>query len=446
MSIELHLHVYGCIRARRMLDLLTCRRNVDWHTYEAAMAAAYGTVPSTRELVDRHRRGDAAAAAAFERWFVYGDEDGGDFDRFLAKFGLVYSGSPVTDPESTPAEVEEEVGRVVSGIGEDHVDEGISYAEYRIRLGGDLCSLPARAALESLLAAYDRQDDRITERLAISLERADPWSGWASVQQLALGAHGAALTAVDFCHVEEGHPPKRMEEFFSAVHRFNAAHPDRALAILYHVGESFRDKSLESAIRWVQEAAELGAHRLGHAIALGVDPELFGAHARAESVSERRDQIAYDLTHADGLRAAGVRVDRSALRDELGRLAGAAADATVSIGYDARRLAELRRRQRYAIECVRATGAVVEVCPTSNRRIAGIRSWTHHPLHAFLDAQLPIVVSTDDPGVLGISLDEELDHACAVAGGGDELRRALVAAAWDSRSEVLTGRLAPAGG
>ena len=82
---------------------------------------------------------------------------------------------------------------------------------------------------------------------------------------------------------------------------FNHRHPERALAILYHVGESFDDKSLESAVRWVHEAAEFGAHRLGHAISLGVDPRLYGNHIRNESVAERIDQLNYDLNHRDGL-------------------------------------------------------------------------------------------------------------------------------------------------
>ena len=46
-------------------------------------------------------------------------------------------------------------------------------------------------------------------------------------------------------------------------------------------------------MRWVHESAELGAHRLGHAIALGVDPDAYGVHRRRETVSERLDQIAY---------------------------------------------------------------------------------------------------------------------------------------------------------
>lgn len=189
----------------------------------------------------------------------------------------------------------------------------------------------------------------------------------------------------------------------------------------------------------MQEVAELGAHRLGHAIALGVDPAMFGPHTRTESVAERRDQIAYDLTHLDGLLAAGVPVDREALVAERARLA-AVNDFQVTHQYDLARLGEVRRRQDFAMERVRATGAVIEVCPTSNLRIAGVTDPRFHPVHRFLEARVPFVVATDNPGTFDTSLAKELDWVCEHAGGGGDLRRTLVAAANQARAEYLSGR------
>lgn len=438
---ELHLHIYGCIRSADLLRHLADKDRVRWDWYEAEMAA-YGSVPPTRQVVERYARGDAEAAAVFDDLFVFGDADAGSFTRFQAKFTLLVAGSATGSFEafqSTVAEMEAEVARFAAGIRADHLRQGIGYAEYRTLLGVDLASLRDRVVLDTLLNAFD-DDHGITERLAVSLHRRDPWQAWERIKELALGPHGSALTAVDFCNVEEGHPPKEQARFFSAVRDFNAAHPERALAVLYHVGESFEDKSLESAVRWVQEAAELGAHRLGHAIALGVDPAVFGVHARTESVAERRDQIAYDLRHRDGLDAVGVHVDVSALRHELQRLAALPDDATISVHYDLPRLEQVRRRQQYAMDRIRSTGAVIEVCPTSNRRIGGITDPAHHPVHRFLSAGLPVVVSSDDPGLFGTTLADELDWVCRYTGGGDDLRRELIETAWNSRSEVLTGR------
>ena len=437
MLADLHLHLYGCIRPADLLRHLAARERIRWDWYEEHMLAAYGAVPATREIVERHRQGDPEAADLFAALFVFADGDAGNFDRFQAKFNLLIAGSAVGDREAPVAQLEAEVAAFAVAIRADHARNGVTYAETRLMLGPTLSGPRDRAVLDTLLAGYARPDGTTTERLALSLSRKDPWAAWDRVRELALGPHGEIVTGVDFCHVEEGFPPKDKAEFFAAVRDFNAEHPDRALAILYHVGESFRDKSLESAVRWVQDAAELGANRLGHAIALGIDPAVFGPHTRAEPVGERRDQIAYDLANAAGLRAAGVPVDEAALRAEQARLPR---KGTVTISYDDARLEEVRRRQRYAMSRVRAAGAAVEVCPTSNRRIGGITDPAHHPVHRFLAADLNVVVASDDPGIFGTTLADELDWVCAQTGGGPQLRAHLVDTAWRSRSELLTGR------
>ncbi|WP_433323221.1 hypothetical protein [Spirillospora sp. CA-294931] len=412
MLADLHLHFHGCVPPRALLDHLARGETVLWDWYESGMEAAYGTVPPTREVVARHRAGDATAAAAFEELFVFGDADAGTFDRFQAKANLLWAASPSPLPEYAAA------------IRAAHRAQGVGHAEYRI--AADMFAPLHQGGLE---------------RFAVTLDRSDPWREWARVREIALGPHGHALTGIDFCGVEEGHPPKELAAFLAAVHDFNAAHPDRALALLVHVGESFGDKSLESAVRWVQDAAELGAHRLGHAIALGVDPARFGPHTRAEPVTERRDQIAYDLRHRDGLRARGVPVDPASLREERARLARLPDTASVTVGYDAARLDEIRRRQRFAIDRIKATGAVIEVCPTSNRRIGGIDDPAHHPVHRFLAEDVPFVVASDDPGIFGVTLRDELDWVVRQTGGGADLRRHLIEAAAAARSENLTGRV-----
>lgn len=445
MLADLHLHFLGSVGSRYLLDHLAMTERIEWELYETAMQAAYGTIPPARDIVDRHRRGEPDAAAAFHEIFVFGDADAGSFERFSAKYGLLSIGSVTamaTMFGSTPAEIAAEVAAFSAGIRAERRRQGLVYAEQRIMLGRDLNSPRDRAALDTLLASYDQPGTGLTERLVVSLHRSDPWAGWDRLRELALGPHGSKLVGIDFCNIEEHHPPKEQAAFFAAVHDFNAAHPERAVAILYHVGESFTDKSLESAIRWVQEAAELGAHRLGHAIALGIDPAAFGIHTRIESVGERRDQIAYDLHHRDGLRHAGVHIDEAALTAELTDLAARSDDEILAVEYDLDRLDDVRRRQQFAMSRVRATGAVIEVCPTSNRRIGGITDPAHHPVHRFLAARLPVVVATDNPGLFGTTLDAELDWVCDQTGGGPDLRQQLIETAYDSRSEILSGRIA----
>jgi hypothetical protein len=441
---ELHLHLYGTIRPRDLLDYIT-HRQVAWDWYETAMHAAYGDCPPTQEIVQRHRAGDPDAAADFEAAFVFGDADAGNFDRFQAKFNLLTAGSEFMvlagGDASAFDRLRDEVRWFLQAIRADHVKQGIGYAEQRMLVGGTIQGDMAHTALGDILEDFAAgPEPSVTERLAVSIPRSNPWPMWEVVERLALGPTGESLTGVDFCFIEEGHPPADKAEFFAAVHDFNARHPERALAILYHVGESFRDKSLESSVRWVQQAAELGAHRLGHAIALGVDPACYGAHTRTESVRERRDQIAYDLLHAPELAAHGVIVDPVALVTEQRALEARADDDTVTHDYDDDRIDEVRRRQDYAMDRVTAAGAVVEVCPTSNRRIGDIADAAHHPVHRFLDRGVPVVVGSDDPGIFGTTLIDELDWVTAAAGLGEDGRRQLIANAWRYRSEVMVGR------
>src|SRR5690606_25276806 len=94
-------------------------------------------------------------------------------------------------------------------------------------------------------------------------------------QESASKALVSYLVGIDFCFAEEGHPPSAKQEFMTRLTADNDSNPTHALAVLYHVGESFAQMSLMSAARWVYQAWQLGCHRLGHALALGVAPELF---------------------------------------------------------------------------------------------------------------------------------------------------------------------------
>jgi adenosine deaminase len=424
---DLHLHFQGCIRPKDLLEHLATAKNIDWEWYEETYRTAYGKDSPVRQLVEKYRSGDKTVIEEFEKLAIFSHGDAGEFSRFLAKSNLFWAGAYRNDDQTDNVR---ELLSFASEIKDDFIEQGISYAEFR------------QSAVEpALLKKFCEEEGRLTMRFAASLDRNDPWGRWEQVKEQVLDEYGKSLTAIDFCGVEEGYPPKDMARFFESVKEFNQSHPERALAILYHVGESFADKSLESAIRWVQEAAEMGAHRLGHAIALGVDPTMFGEHVRREHVSERIDQINYDLRHEVGLEKYGVHIQCDGLVAEQQMLAELPKDTLLEINYDSKRIDEIRHRQGYAIECVKATGAVIEVCPTSNMRIAGITNPAFHPIHRFVAECLPIVISTDDPGMFGITLEDELDWVSQTVEGGSELRNKLITNAHNFRSEVLTGRI-----
>ena len=444
---DLHTHFYGCIGAADFLEFLQ-GREVDWTAYRRQYLRVYGTAPPVEEIIERCRRGAPGARAEFERLFVFGDEDSGNFERFQAKYDMLvhgvdsirYSGGQVSLPtlfDGIRAFIRETIAR--------QRRENVGYIEQRMTLGSKYTPAQAKELVLAMLGTFaECEGPDMRPRLAISLPRDNPWPAWEVTQEVALGPLGRLLTGVDFCYFEEGHPPKEQRGMFDAARDFNGRHPERALAILYHVGESFGDKSLESAVRWVHEAAEMGAHRLGHAISLGVDPHRFGEHRRSESVGERIDQLNYDLRHREGLAKFGVNIDGEQVANELRSIGGCRPEQRFTIEYDEERLADVRRRQRYAIDGIRSLESVIEVCPTSNRRIGGIDQPEHHPVKQFISTGAPFVVATDDPGTFGITLADEMLWVMEHHHLPDDAMEQLVDLAWDSRSEVLSGRLSRA--
>ncbi|MBI3558419.1 MAG: adenosine deaminase, partial [Deltaproteobacteria bacterium] len=52
-------------------------------------------------------------------------------------------------------------------------------------------------------------------------------------------------------------------------------------------------------------------------------------------------------------------------------------------------------------------GILLETCPTSNYITRSVAEWDQHPLPRFLEAGIPVSISTDDPGIFGVPLAEE---------------------------------------
>jgi adenosine deaminase len=259
----------------------------------------------------------------------------------------------------------------------------------------------------------------LTARYLISIPRWAPSEGYEMVQQLFDQNPELipAIVGLDFCFFEEGYPPKTVQKLFERIGRDNQERPERALGVAYHVGETYFDKSLESAIRWCHEVAEMGARRLGHAIALGLDPAVAVARRpnahETEPVSERLDQIAYDLAHQDHLLAYGVEVDAAALEKEHAQLSRQAEDGLVERPYTPQRLAAARARQDFVLDRLAKLGTVIETCPTSNLRIGGVPSPAEHPVHRFLRADVNLVISADVPGTFVTPLAAESEWVLA---------------------------------
>ncbi|NKB65846.1 MAG: hypothetical protein GKR89_02180 [Candidatus Latescibacteria bacterium] len=412
-SCELHVHLGGCLYPADLLELgRSVYRQVDWSLFTDAYEQTFGQRPDPIALYEEALADPAGPGFdRFRRHSVFVAADGADFARFQAKFNLAICLYRHWHNDILRKQ------QVVRAVLDRHRAEGIGYIEYRSMYMGGVEDVDGffQTHLLNAQMIQEASDNDFLARYIISLPRWDPLVGYQLVQRF-FDEHPELIPTIvglDFCFFEDGYPPRTMNAFFARLRRDNQARPERALEVLYHVGEMYFDKSLESAVRWCHEAAELGPKRLGHATALGLDPAVsIGRRPRAhqrEPAQERRDQIAYDLRYRDALEQYGIIVDVDLLRGEDEKLQPLHPDTPVEKAYDEERLEQVRWRQTFVLDQLAALGTAIETCPTSNLRIGGVPGPQHHPIHRFLQAEVDLAVGADDPGVFDQPLAAEID-------------------------------------
>jgi hypothetical protein len=428
-TCELHVHTGGCLYAEDLLDLgREIYDRIDWRLYIDTYEKAFGIRPDPVALFADALGGNPDGLERFRRHYVVGEQDAGDFGRFQAKFNLIIC---LYRYWHMILGREEEIDRRMF---ERHRAEGLRYIEYRTMAPYDAEDpgnfIAFHLQIASAIRAACTAD--FQARYIISLPRWNPLPTYHLVQAL-LDQHPELISTIiglDFCFFEEGYPPKSTRPFFDSLQRDNEQHPERALEVVYHVGETYFDKSLESAIRWCHEAAELGARRLGHATALGLDPDIAiarrpDAHV-SEPVHERLDQIAYDLRHREELESYGVEVPDAALARERGELEQQPSATIIDRPYTPNRLEQIRRRQTFTLDRLAERGTSIETCPTSNLRIGGVPAPEHHPIHRFLASPIDLAIGADDPGIFDSPLAAEIDWVMEHAGlSAEDLVRRL---------------------
>ncbi len=409
---ELHIHSGGCLYADDLLELgKDVYHEIDWGFFIQGFEEVFGVRPDPIALYEDALHGGESGRQRFQHHYVYGQADAGDFGRFQAKFNFLIC---IYRHWRHALQRDDELLRHTVAR---HRREGIDYIEYRgmTSVGPDEPEAFIEFHRVNAQTLRHASRDGITARYAISLPRWAPLESYALVRQLLETEPElqSTIVGIDFCFFEEGYPPSSVKPFFEQLAQDNQRHPERALEVLYHVGESFFDKSLESAARWCHEVADLGARRLGHAIALGLDPAVAVArrpHAHeAELVSERVAQIEYDVVHRDALTAYGIAINASALEREWEQLQHRAPGDTITRPYSPERLDQVRRRQDYVLDCLTRLGTVIETCPTSNLRVGGVPSAARHPVHRFLRSDVNLAIGADDPGIFNSPLAEEVD-------------------------------------
>ena len=234
------------------------------------------------------------------------------------------------------------------------------------------------------------------------------------------------IVGVDFSDEEQEHPPKEKKLFFKEVQKDNHLNPKDTLAILYHVGEIYheKDKSIESTIRWIWESSLYGANRLGHCLALGIHPKKYLGKCFSESFEERLDQIQFELQHRSTLESLGYKEMPSygfvSLQEEKKacekHVASTQTTLTLSskntkpvrIFYTQERVDNLEALQNWTMKSMKLHKSVIETCPSSNLFMGDLENLSQLPIWTFLKEDLPVVVASDDRGILQTNIKKEI--------------------------------------
>ena len=402
---ELHVHTVGCYHPEDLLYMVRdSYRDVDWNRFGFLdrYESVFGVRPDPIAMFQRALATgslDEIREVAVYRW-----HPGGRFEEFDTKsyFPVAAAGYHLDTDQHQP---------ILAPIVEHHRAEGLTYVEYRNAFaarGQEFKDWHGRYAR----FLRDASDEEFTARYIIRLDGRHPVSSYMDVRELIDEKPDLSdtIVGVDFSGREI--PPKNLAAFYHRIAEDNRLHPGSVVEPVVHIGESFFDLSLESAVRWCHESALYGGRRLAHCIALGIDPLVAvgrreGAH-QGESAGERMDQIRYDLTHARGLSRCGVGIRERALEEELDRLAGEDPEHLITRPYDEDRLYQVSRRQDYVLDDLCRLGTVIETCPTSNLCIGGVPNVKAHPFPKLYASGVNLAICSDDPGIFGVTLAQEV--------------------------------------
>ncbi len=378
-----HLHLYGALSPGQALDLARGHA-VDWAWLAGRWRDAGLEPPDFQALARRHYTGDVDAddqlAGALH-------EGPAGFSAFQARYDLIVACSRWASGahDRWHVDVAEEIDLVCAMVA------ARGPGQVRVLIPGAATATWVEPALEHLASATARRG----LQLAISLPRMDPLRHWPLVA--AAASRHPCLTGIDLCGIED--EPGSHAPLAAAIAAWNTRQTGRRLDLLMHVGEQLRGVQPLTAVRRVWDAVAIGADRLGHALAVRLDPSAWPETPAWERCDERRERLRWLQWQADALELDADAIDRDladlATRDDASQLAAEATDPGL-----------LRACQDVVLARIVAAKRTIEVCPTSNRVVSGAPI-ASHGLARLRQSGVRWIVGSDDPGILGTDLAQE---------------------------------------
>lgn len=431
MRFDLHNHLYGSISAQKLFEIGEKNPNPRWFIFTDLHNKIYKETIITDTFFE-----DYKDLTRFKKLFLFNHR--APFIEFQSKFNLIIALSKFD---------EEEIEDVAKSLLVDNFNQGLKFVEFRIMYAPNsnrsVYNSKTIAACKGLAEAEKLCQNKINGRLVVSLHRDGNYFEqyqWLKDLMSQNDLVNRYLVGIDFCYIEEGFPPIEKKIFFEKILEDNQKYPEQSLSILYHVGESFSDKTPLSAVRWVGESSLYGAHRLGHAIALGINPETFKDRLIEELVSERVHQIEFEMKYYEEIKSFGKILDFANLKKELGLLQSKDMKSKISFSIDKEYIDRLYTFQEFVIYLIREKSkSIIECCPTSNLYIGMLSDMKEHPIRRFLDRKLRITIGTDDAGIFETTLEKEYNLAVNANLTQNELNDIDKQSEYYT-SEILSGR------
>ncbi|MBF0105887.1 MAG: hypothetical protein HQM16_11230 [Deltaproteobacteria bacterium] len=236
--------------------------------------------------------------------------------------------------------------------------------------------------------------------------------------------HAHWIVGIDGGSAEVNEPPQLYKEHFKIIQEYNHTVPSgQQLGITWHQGEDFTDTNIFGALLRLRDVVEMGASRIGHALAAGIDPLLYALKPFTMPIDEYIRFLDDEMTQnyatpvppcVEGAlpnpkeeKERVITLKDAGFRWVAGHYPGGAELEQF--------VTAVRERQKFFLTMINKRGIPIELNPTSNMQIV-TGSFDNHPLPFFLNEGARITINTDDAGIFATSSTKELNIAQRIGG------------------------------
>lgn len=348
---ELHAHLSGSINTADICGIIL-QNNLHIRQRDRINSI---TQPFGIRLADEISTDPQQAKQNFSEAYICRPNGTNRFGEVMQRFSL--TSFLLQFPEIRP--------QVAKAACEDFKGNGVTYVEWRVDPFSSTKNERAQDGYEKLSNFYSGMESvDLVSKFVLSFQRSryrksDGTADQVKIAFLAqeleqlLRLGNLPIVGIDFSG-DEVVPLMHFNEIFNLARA-------KGLEIVPHVGEG-EATTLEDGFADIETALDVGAKRVGHAI------------------------VAYD------------NLDRySGRNDRLGNL------------YDGQRIERLKARQEAIRDRLKRERVAIEVCPTSNLTAhLGLKSFEEHPIDKLIETEVSFVICSDDPGIFGTSLRQEI--------------------------------------